>query len=104
MATMQTMQNQVLRSLIAELLEQGFSLTVDDGEDYPVVKSTDADEVFDALQSVDEEHLRVYKNDNLYAIVFLVYGNDGYDVIADCHTKLSAHMVKTSALIDELAG
>ena len=51
--------------------------------------------------SVDEEYLVLRKDGKGYQVL-LVYGNDGYDVIADYASDLEPLMVKPQALADKL--
>lgn len=73
------------------LLDAGFSLGVDDGEEVTLQFSRDIEAVKKALFTTDEDYLYVYRADrNPRALekrpdgwVRLVYGNDGWDVISD---------------------
>jgi hypothetical protein len=78
----------VVKKLIETALAAGFTLGVDNGEELVLRRSADADAVFKAMMTVDQEHLLVYKDGNLYGKVFLVYGNGCWGVICNYSTNL----------------
>lgn len=95
----------IVRRLVRELLAQGYAITVDYGDvddTSGVTRSTDEKKIIDAVQACDEEWLQVYKNDRNYATIFLVYGNDGWDVISDYSVKLQDAIVKTNKFADDI--
>ena len=74
--------------LIDECLRRGLLVSVNDGEDWCLRKSQNRHEIMCALASTDEDTLRAQTiglpGDPKQAATFsLIYGNDGYDVIAD---------------------
>lgn len=77
----------IIHALVGVILTHGYKITVDfgDGVNAAVqpVDSDDFSEIWLALQTVDEETLCVMKNGKRVGDILLVYGNDGYDVIAD---------------------
>lgn len=74
----------IARKLVAALLAAGYALSVDDGEEITVRKSTDAREIIDALATTDHDYLRAYYNGETIRAgwVMLIWGNDE-DVISD---------------------
>lgn len=78
----------VARRLIREALRLGYHVSVNDGEETTVKRSTDADEIANALCSTGEDtlifHLLEGKSEGA---IYLVWGNDpsGEELIAD-HT------------------
>lgn len=95
----QQIEDLILRNLIAELLSHGFFLSVHDGESRTVSRSTDADTIFKALKTTDDDYLLVYRtrNASCLGVVSLVYGNDGLDVISDNGTALEPFLTGTTA-------
>ena len=79
----------IVAKLIRVLVSQNMKITVFDGEEVVVKKSSDVAEIFNAMFATDEETLRVFDSsgENLGAIN-LVYGNDGFDVISEYHLTL----------------
>ena len=90
----------IVLSLIDELMGHGFALSVDDGEErHPW--TTDRNRVIDAIMESDEDYLWARKPEYTGG-VFLVYGNDGWDVICDYSMGLEPFMVKTMKLAEKL--
>lgn len=80
-------QNTVAKALIAKALASGFCISVNDGEEWVVKKSIDADQIFKALWSTDEDRLRIRDVETGVVVgdILLVWGNaeDGSELIAD---------------------
>ena len=86
------------------LLDAGFLLGVNDGEETTLRYSRDLDKVQAALFTTDEDYLLVYEDadqdDPLNVVeddradywVRFVYGNDGWDVISDYLTALEPYI------------
>lgn len=85
------MERAIVRRLVRHLLETGHSLSVDNGGDeYELVKSCDFAKVIDAMGECDSETLLVHSRltGKHLGSIMLVYGNDGWDLIADYHVSL----------------
>jgi hypothetical protein len=80
-------ERRIVRRVVRALLAADYEITVDNGDDdYEIPWSRDFKVVNAALFATDEEHLLVRKTvgaDLKNSFVFLVYGNDGWDVICD---------------------
>lgn len=101
------MEARIMRSAIGELLSHGFTLGVYDGEETTIHHSASALDVFAALRTTDDDYLIVYAAGDdgpRFGWVRFVYGNDGFDVIADNTTNLEPHLVATTALAESLEG
>jgi hypothetical protein len=82
----------IVHELIKRLKAAGYTLAVDDGGDEEE-KLNDEQEIVTAVFAVDEARLVVTKEgSNKISYVFLVMGNDGYDVICDYGTSLDPIM------------
>lgn len=81
--TTQQMDNAVVRKAIKTLLGQGYTLSVHDGGEWAVKRSTSAKTIFDAVRSVDEATMRVHRGDLKDGYIIFVFGNDGWDAIND---------------------
>lgn len=104
----------IIRRAAMDLLAAGFTLRIHDGEDWATERTTDLAIVMDALMSTDEDRLAVLAPDTRpegerapsgcvrRGTILLVYGNDGYDVIADNSTTMEEHLEKASTLADAL--
>jgi hypothetical protein len=92
--TKQEMERQIVEAVIDEALRLGYNITVWDGDDDPSLeKSTDRQSILDATLNVTDEIVFTFRHsdhsgpggqigDRLGWVQF-VFGNDGYDVIAD---------------------
>ena len=81
-------ESRYAKRLIAAILDRRCTISVHDGEAWPLVKATNATAIFKALASTDMDTLRVREHDGLTSGSFmLVYGNapDGSELVAD-HT------------------
>jgi hypothetical protein len=79
-------EEKIVKKLIKRALDSEYYITVNDGEEDVVIKSRDYPKIIDAVFSTDEDYLSFYKAadaDDRVGIVYLVYGNDGFDVISD---------------------
>lgn len=77
-------ERRMCTALVDGCLKRGYVISVSDGEDWPVRKSTDKAEIMAALASTDEDGIviRNAAGDKL-GWFQLIYGNDGWDVVAD---------------------
>lgn len=99
-----------MRRVIADALAAGYLLSVYDGEETTVRFSQDAEQIFGALRSTDEDRLNFYERvggPSVGAVkyighVYFVYGNTGYDVVCDSSVSLEAVLKGASALAREL--
>lgn len=85
-------ETEITQRIIKDALARGYSLSVDDGEDITVAKSTDFDEIFNALGSVDEDRLIVFNSVGRIGSILFVYGNEDGVVAADYATALEPMM------------
>lgn len=101
-------ERSIIDAVVDKALALGYRLTViQDGQRSEIArKSTDAAIIKSELHETDTDSLRVWAKDGTYCnggIVF-VYGNDGYDVIAD-HTdnrEINEIIDAVQPLIDRL--
>lgn len=104
----QAIEKRIAVAAIDQLLAAGFSLGVYDGEEITIHHSKDKKAIVKALFTTDEDRIFVYFDDTNpndtrpNAWVYLVYGNDGYDVISDYTVNLEEHLTAARALADEI--
>ena len=103
----QALEGQVMKSAISELIAAGFVLSVFDGEEITVKKSTDESAIFAAMRTADIDTLYADRpngdgRENCRRFVQFVYGNDGWDVIADNSSSLEDYLSQTDALANRL--
>ena len=75
----------VAKRLIRIILERGYMVSINDGEEWTVELSTDRKEILPALATTGEDIIRLYKDGERVGSLWLVYGNaeDGSELIAD---------------------
>lgn len=84
------MERRMASALVRACLARGYRISVHNGEELAIRGSKVYRAVMDALWQTDEETVHIYGPDGKRAgSFFLVYGNDGYDLIAD-HTDNEA--------------
>jgi hypothetical protein len=96
----------IIERLVSDaLFFQGYSVSHSDGEAITVSRSRDIAPIMAQLQAYDEEGLIFHDAQGLrVGVVSLVYGNSGYDVIAN-HTvneRMSALVAGAERLADTL--
>ena len=98
-----SIEDQIIKATITKLLIARYPLSVNDGEETTVRRSSNHDQIFMALKTTDEEYLLVHKPDQLAYIgwVRFIYGNGEADVINDYTVNLEPIMVKITELINE---
>jgi hypothetical protein len=85
-ATRQMIERGVIKRSVRAALDAGHVISVHDGGETTVFGSRSFAEIVRATMTTDEDSLRIRAADGRrVGAVFLVYGNDGFDVIAD-HT------------------
>jgi len=80
----------VLWRLIKAALAAGYCISLNDGEEWVIKHSTDRRAVLAACMSTDEDVMRFREaGDKTHVVgsVWMVYGNSGWDCIADYHTN-----------------
>lgn len=92
-------EKQIREKLVDELLADGYRLSIDNGEDITPYM-TDAAYIKEILGAVDEEHIFAKRGPKENYMVFLVYGNSGYDVICDYSCALEYIVEKLNPLIE----
>lgn len=83
-----SIEQRIIIKAVQDILAAGYLITVcDGGEENPVEKSSDFHEVMAALMNTDTDELLLFKPNEWQqkGWIQLIYGNDGWDVIAN-HT------------------
>lgn len=94
-------EKRIVGKLVTDLLAEGLCLSVNDGEEITVKRSTDATEIFVALGSTGEDYLIVHFPAHRDCWIRLIWGND-VDVISDYHVSLEKLLAGANALANEL--
>jgi hypothetical protein len=97
-------ERRIVKATIKEALAAGYEVTVCDGEEFPLQRSTDAAAILKAMFSTDEDGLWLYKPgaEKRDGLVYFVYGNDGWDVINDYTVTLEGMLKPVQVLCDQL--
>jgi len=78
------LERRMASALVKACLRRGFSVTIDNGEDKPIKKSRNYRAIMNEMWQTDEEHVVIFDAEGKRrGWFFLVYGNDGYDLVAD---------------------
>ena len=78
-------EKQIVHKIVRDALEMGYSISVDDeGDEYAIKESTNIKKIMAELMNTETNNL-VFHDTTGQPVgeVCLVYGNNGYDVIAD---------------------
>jgi hypothetical protein len=106
-ARRQSVERRVIRAFVRQALRAGHWLRVHNGECFECVRTDRESVVMAALMTTDEDHIFVYAHEHAAGRsgwVFLVYGNDGWDVINDYTLSIESLMSDADALADRLEG
>lgn len=77
-------EGRICSRLVRHGLAAGYLISVNDGEEWTVVKSTKYREIMEELFTTDENTILFHNAEGKrIGSVFLVFGNSGYDVMAD---------------------
>jgi hypothetical protein len=98
----QEIERQIARKVISDALAAGYAIDVFDGEDYPLKKSTDAEAIFAAMFSTDDDRLFLRKDDKIVGWVWFIYGESGWDVINNYTVNLEDVLKGASELAEQL--
>lgn len=80
---MNTVERRIVGRLVDAGLSMGYSVSVNDGEEWTVKRSSNRKEIMDALATTDSDTLRFHTSGgDRVGGFFLVWGNDE-DVISD---------------------
>jgi hypothetical protein len=79
-------------ALVKSAIGHSYTIEVDYGDDETVKGLTTVVDVMNVLFEADDEHLFLTGGDCGDGWIYLVYGNDGYDVISDYTVNLDPLM------------
>ena len=94
----------IVKRTIRDLLKAGYTLGVNDGEEIVLRNCADPKVIFEAMFSTDEDYLLVYKagSKKAFGWVRFIYGNDGWDVMADHTMNLEPDLKGASDYADRI--
>lgn len=97
----QRIERRIAREAIKGLLAEGYKISVFDGEETVLTKSVDPAAIEKAMFSTDEDQFHVERDGGEKpetGWVLFVYGNDGWDVIADNTVNLVRFRIELRAI------
>jgi hypothetical protein len=94
-------ETKIASALIDDGIAAGYTISVYDGEETVLTHSTDKEAILSAMFSTDEDILIFAKHNKRVGYVNFVYGNSGWDVIADYSVKLEHLMANADRISDE---
>lgn len=101
-AKRQRIERAIVTRVVKDALKAGYRLSVDDGGDeLALTDSTSQKAVLDALMNTDDDRL-IFDREDHRGVVWFVYGNDGWDVIADYSQRLEDVLAGAEALAEKL--
>jgi hypothetical protein len=96
-------EGRIARKIVDTMLSFGMTVGVNDGEETVLKRSTSVNDIMQALFSTDEDYIIGYGPDGKkVGVVYLVYGNSGWDVINDYSTSLELVMQPVNNYADSL--
>lgn len=100
----QRIEIHIAHALLTAAIAQGFTVRVSQGDaDMEPMRST-VDEAMADLFACDDDRMYVFRDGKRVGWVYLVYGNDGWDVISDYTTNLESLMEGEVQRLQEFYG
>ena len=106
-----SIEDQIIKTTIKALLDAGYVLSVNDGEETTVNRSANIAQVFAAMKTTEEDYLLAYDGirgdrrlNQGHGWVRFVYGNDDTEVINDYTLNLDPVMIPIFKMIKEYEG
>lgn len=94
----------IIRRVVMAAIADGCSYSLDylcDDEEFAVADSVKISELREAIHACDEERIYFKKNGESAGWIYLVYGNDGWDVIADNSLKAEKYVKAADSIIEK---
>jgi hypothetical protein len=95
-------ETRIARAIVKSAITKGYSVTIDNGGgwdgDFEVEKETNLTKAYKALRATDQDTIIFHKGPHRVGAVMLIYGNDGWDVIADHSISYEVHEILEPAM------
>lgn len=103
----QHVERQIVTAVIDALLAQGFEIAINNGGDeWEVPFTSNRNQLLAHIMLADDDNLHIRSSAEIGKLgrgwVHAVYGNDGYDVIADYSTNLEPWIGEGTAVEKEM--
>ena len=103
MIELSEVEDEIIRLTIVGILNAGYSIKVNDGEDFVTDFTTDINEITSVLKTTDCDYLYCYDKDLVQVgHVWFVYGNSEWEIICD-YTISIEHGLNDALKFGELA-
>lgn len=100
-AARQAIEREIVTKVVDDALAAGYGISINNGgDDDEIVNSRDREAILKELFATDEEYLYLHENGKKIGTIFLVYGNDGWDVICDYSSKLEEFLAGANEIAD----
>jgi len=110
-------ERRIIRQVCKSALAAGYAVSVDCGEGLEIRRSRSLGKIMAAIMATDEDRLLFHKptddlaelrHDGAYQVrpfawAYLVYGNDGWDVVSDYTTNIEDMMRPANELAERLS-
>lgn len=94
----------IVKKVIDAVLAAGHAISVYDGEEWAIKRSTNKSDILNACFSTDDDQFRIRdKEGNYVGWIHFVYGNDGHDVISDYSTDIEELLKPINDYADQQA-
>lgn len=101
----QAIERRIATQVVDDLLAQSYSITVDNGDEEDSIKlSKNRTKILRAMFQTDEDRVYVHDpgSEKPSGWVYLVYGNEGTDVLSDYTVNLEEALKPSRALADRI--
>ena len=109
-AARKKIEKQIVKQFVGDAIKAGYAISLDNGGDgFEFKDATDVNFVMGEMFATDEERVYLSKDGKQCGVVHMVYGNDGWDVMADYGWRRSHEdaldeiMTVASRLADKLS-
>ena len=103
-------ERRIIRQVCKSALAAGYAVSVDCGEGLEIRRSCSVNKIMAAIMATDEDRLLFHKpiatgghEKAAFAWAYLVYGNDGWDVVSDYSTNIEDMMKPANELAERLS-
>ncbi len=98
-------EKKIITRTLDTLIKAGYEISVFNGEEIVISRSINPEAILDRMFSVDDEQILLYKPDERkrQGWVQFIYGNDGWDVIADHSGHLDEVLKPVSEYANEFS-
>ena len=98
--TGQIIERMIVKRIVLDAVKAGYALNINNGGDTNEMPnpSVKVKNILDNMFATSDERLLFYKDNKMIGWVYLVYGNDGPDVVNDYTTNLESVMTGANKL------